>query len=116
MAQPDMHGINDINRRRFLALCGIALPGIWFVNAGLIRLPAETQLLVSGWCSFCAKEAEEVFGLAGVTHRPDRICDECLDLCLETLVEEHGWTPPPPQLFPPSGRQVRGVDIPAEIL
>ncbi|MBO0721732.1 MAG: hypothetical protein J2P41_12965 [Blastocatellia bacterium] len=31
---------------------------------------------VSGRCSFCGKEAGEVFGLAGVISRPTRICTE----------------------------------------
>ena len=42
---------------------------------------------MSGSCSFCGKEAREIFGLAGVIHRNIRVCDECVNLCLEIIVE-----------------------------
>src|SRR5262245_32261271 len=43
---------------------------------------------MSGSCSFCGKEVREIFGLAGVTHCNVRVCDECINLCLEIILEE----------------------------
>ena len=67
-----------IDRRRFLALCGGGVAGIWFSGTGLVRLPAEMVFAMSGSCSFCGKEAREVFGLAGVTMRNARVCNDCI--------------------------------------
>jgi ClpX C4-type zinc finger len=55
---------------------------------GLLRLPGRIVFAMSGSCSFCGKETREIFGLASVAHRNVRICDECINLCLEILVEE----------------------------
>jgi ATP-dependent protease Clp ATPase subunit len=47
-------------------------------------------------CSFCGKRQKQVCKMiAG----PDVfICDECVELCQEILVEESsGWQPPPPE-------------------
>jgi ClpX C4-type zinc finger len=77
-----------VSRRRFLALCGGGMTGIWLVGTGMVRLPDTVVFAMSGSCSFCGKEAREIFGLAGVTYRNVRICDECINLCLEIIVEE----------------------------
>ena len=77
-----------ISRRRFLAFCGGGITGIWLAGTGLVRLPDTVVFAMSGSCSFCGKEAREIFGLAGVTYRNVRICDECINLCLEIIVEE----------------------------
>src|SRR5262245_418681 len=55
---------------------------------GLLRLPGKMVFAMSGLCSFCGKEAREIFGLAGVAHRNIRVCDECINLCLKILVEK----------------------------
>ena len=77
-----------VSRRRFLAFCGGGITGIWLAGTGLVRLPDTVVFAMSGSCSFCGKEAREIFGLAGVTYRNVRICDECINLCLEIIVEE----------------------------
>jgi len=64
------------------------MTGIWLVGTGMVRLPDTVVFAMSGSCSFCGKEAREIFGLAGVTYRNVRICDECINLCLEIIVEE----------------------------
>ena len=86
-----------ISRRRFLAFCGAAVPGIWLADTGLIQLPARLVFAMSGSCSFCGKQAAEIFGLAGVTGRNARICTECIELCFDILAEELGTEPPLPQ-------------------
>lgn len=90
-----------MNRRRFLFLCGAATPGIWLAGSGLIRLPGRMVVALSGRCSFCSKAGTEVFGLAGVVGRPDRVCDECVGLCLEVLHDE-AVSPRPEPRTPPS--------------
>ncbi len=49
---------------------------------------------MSGSCSFCGKEAKEIFGLAGITHRNSRICNECIELCFDIVAEGGGIRPP----------------------
>jgi ClpX C4-type zinc finger len=87
---------HTVSRRRFLAFCGGGIAEIWLVGTGLVRLPAKLVFAMSGSCSFCGKEAGEIFGLAGITHRNVRVCDECINLCLEIIVEETGINPPLP--------------------
>jgi ClpX C4-type zinc finger len=77
-----------MNRRRFLALIGASVPGLWLDGVGLIQLPRRMVIEISGDCSFCGKDAREVFGLAGIIRRPDRICNECIDICLEVLKDD----------------------------
>jgi hypothetical protein len=77
-----------VSRRGFLAFCGGGIAGIWLVGTGLVRLPGKLVFAMSGSCSFCGKEPREIFGLAGVTYRNVRICDECINLCLEIILEE----------------------------
>jgi len=81
-----------VSRRGFLALCGGGFAGIWLAGTGFVSLPSEMVFAMSGSCSFCGKEANEIFGLAGVTHRNSRICNECIELCFDILAEEMGNT------------------------
>lgn|SRR5262245_61174512 len=90
-----------MNRRRFIALIGASLPGLWLDGTGLIQIPKRMVIALSGQCSFCGKNAKEVFGLAGVAGRSVRICNECIDICLEIyrddlLYGEYSPTPVPP--------------------
>lgn len=85
-----------MNRRRFIALIGAAAPGLWLEGTGLIQLPKRMVISISGRCSFCGKASREVFGLAGVMSRPTRICNECIDICLEILSDDLHLHPPPP--------------------
>jgi ClpX C4-type zinc finger len=88
-----------MNRRNFLALIGASVPGLWLNGVGLIQLPRKMVISVSGHCSFCGKEAGDVFGLAGVISRPTRICNECIDICFEIILDDiqMGLVPPSPE-------------------
>lgn len=90
--------MQKLTRRRFIALCGMAVPGIWLAGTGLVRLPARMVFAMSGSCSFCAKAAHELFGLAGVTGTNVRVCSECIDVCFEILRDDP-WRkhPAPPR-------------------
>src|SRR5262245_63282037 len=85
---------HPVSRRRFLAFCGGGIAGFWLVGMGLVRWPGKMVFAMSGSCSFCGKEAREIFSLAGVSHRNIRICDECINLCLKIIVEESAIKPP----------------------
>jgi ClpX C4-type zinc finger protein len=87
-----------MNRRYFVALIGAAIPGLWLDGSGLIQLPRRMVIDISGRCSFCSKYAREVFGLAGVTSRPTRVCNECIDICLEILRDDLLLNAPRPPL------------------
>jgi ClpX C4-type zinc finger len=82
-----------VSRRGFFALCGGGIAGICLVGTGLVRLPGKLVFAMSGSCSFCGKEAREIFGLAGVTHRNIRVCDECINKCLAIIAEQIGIKP-----------------------
>src|SRR5262249_20055765 len=93
-----------MSRRRFLALVGAAVPGLWLDGVGLIQLPRHMVVAISGQCSFCAKDAREVYGLVGTTTRPSRVCNECIDICLEILrydmyAQKISAPPPPAEHF-----------------
>jgi ATP-dependent protease Clp ATPase subunit len=45
-------------------------------------------LRAAGWCNFCGKRSQEVFGLAGIAERGVSICDECASLCLDIIGED----------------------------
>ena len=92
-----------ISRRRFFALCGGEVTGIWLAGRGLIRLPAQMVFAMSGSCSFCSRKGDETFGLAGVTHLNIRICDECLDLCCDILTAMDVEPPTPAPVEEASG-------------
>jgi ATP-dependent protease Clp ATPase subunit len=51
---------------------------------------------MSGSCSFCGKEANEIFGLVGIAGRNARICNECIELCFDILTDEVDFEPPEP--------------------
>ena len=90
----------QLNRRRFLALCGAVVPAIWMPGCGLVKLPGNMVLSMMGKCSFCQKNAKELFGVAGVIGRKERICNECVVLCLDILSEQYSgevkYHPPDP--------------------
>ena len=53
-------------------------------------------------CSFCGKRRDQVPGLVVSSARtgrntPAAICTECLDLCIEIVIEEFGETPGTPR-------------------
>jgi len=100
---------HHVGRRRFLALCGGGIAGIWFAGTGLVRLPARMVFAMSGSCSFCGKEAREVFGLAGITCRNVRVCDECIELCFDILAEEADIEPPVPARAEPDADPLERV-------
>jgi ATP-dependent protease Clp ATPase subunit len=95
-----------MNRRNFLALIGASVPGVWLNGVGLIQLPRKMVISVSGRCSFCGKEAREVFGLAGVISRPTRICNECIDICFEVLLDNIQMIAVPPS----PDQQIEGAE------
>lgn len=74
-----------MKRRHFLALIGIGTPGIWIDRSGLTQLQKHIVIAIAGQCSFCGKSAGEVLCLAGVIGRSARVCNECIDHCLEIL-------------------------------
>ena len=74
-----------MKRRHFLALVGIGHPGIWIDRVGLTQLRKHIVIAIAGQCSFCGKAAGDVMCLAGVIGHPARICNECVDICLEIL-------------------------------
>ena len=95
-----------MDRRKFLALTGAAMTGLWLAGAGLIQLSRRMVIAFSGRCSFCGKTAETVFALAGVIGRPERVCNECIEICLEILTDDllaESERLPPPPVFGTSG-------------
>lgn len=72
-----------MKRQNFLALIGIGNPGIWIDGPGLTPLSKNIVNSIIGKCSFCGKSAKEVLCMAGVISRLARICNECIDICLE---------------------------------
>lgn len=89
-----------MNRRRFLAIIGAgATSGMWIDGYGLAPLQKHIVIAITGQCSFCGKSAGNILRLAGVIGRPARICNECIDICLEI----YGGEPPnlTPSTLPP---------------
>ena len=76
----------ELDRRRFLLLCGAVAPGIWFSDVGLVRIPPAMVPVLAEACSFCGGLVSTCFGLAGVLPRSGAICPECVDLCREILL------------------------------
>ena len=72
-----------MKRRRFLAFVGLAVPSMWIEGVGPVYLPEQVILTLSGQCSFCGKTTEAVRYLAGEMRHPARICNNCVDRCLE---------------------------------
>jgi hypothetical protein len=79
--------------RRWYAFVGLPdAPGIWFADAGVIRMPERWTLdFIVGRCAFCGLGTRRVHAMAACVGRPPRICRDCIDLTLEILVE-HGHT------------------------
>lgn len=98
------------NRRRFLVLAGTAMTGLWLAGTGLIRLSRRMVIAFGGSCSFCDRGAEAVFGLAGTIGRPDLICNQCIEICLDILKDdpvvttERSASPPPTDSLMTHGR------------
>jgi ATP-dependent protease Clp ATPase subunit len=101
-----------MNRRNFLALIGAAVPGLWLNGVGFIQLPRQMVISFSGRCSFCGKEARDVFGLAGIITRPTRICNECIDICFEIMIGDILLmaVPPPPSVQIEAAESVITID------
>lgn len=83
-----------LSRRRFMFLLGGATTGLWLASTGLVRLQRSFVLSLAGSCSFCGKAREEVHALVGTTGHATKICDACIGLCCDILVEEAGLPPP----------------------
>lgn len=75
-------------------LLGGATTGLWLASTGLVRLERRFVLSLGGGCSFCGKDRAEVHALVGTPGRSVRICDECVELCLDIVGEEVGIQSP----------------------
>jgi hypothetical protein len=64
------------------------MTGLWLVGTGLIRLSRRMVIAFAGRCSFCNKAAGTVFSLAGAIGRPDLVCNECIQICLDILGDD----------------------------
>jgi len=68
------------------------------VTTQVAELSAGPEQEPRAQCSFCGKCRDQVAGLvvsSAQTGRntPATICTECLDLCIEIVIEEFGETP-----------------------
>src|SRR5262245_43005006 len=88
------------NRRWFLLLMGASATNVgarlWLPETGLIELPGRFAIELRGECSFCGKHAREVASLLGLRGRAQRVCDECIGLCMDILDPSGGLEPAPP--------------------
>lgn len=77
-------------RRGFLFLCAAAPPALWLAGHGVVSISGRMVLDLVGWCSFCGPGPSnwKQFGMAGVVGRSQRVCSDCVGLCLEILREE----------------------------
>lgn len=94
-----------MDQRRFLAIAGATVSGLFLPRTGLLEAP-RAMVLRLGSCSSCQQPAAGVRALAGVVGRQARICDGCLLLCLDIVSEERireGKPPRPraPRALPP---------------
>ena len=77
------------------------MTGLWLAGTGLIRLSRRMVVAFAGRCSFCNRATGTVFGLAGIVGRPDLICNQCIEVCLDILKDDplattaSGAHPPP---------------------
>src|SRR5262245_23651940 len=90
-------------------LLGTATTGIWLASTGLVRLERRFVLALGGSCSFCGKDRAETKMLVGTFGRPYKICDECVGLCCEILVEEAEKANPAP--LP----EMKAVNVPSDV-
>jgi hypothetical protein len=72
-----------MEQRRFLALIGVKGSGLWIDGAGLTPLDQSIVTAINGQCSFCGKSIKDVWCMAGVIGHLARICNECVERCLE---------------------------------
>lgn len=42
----------------------------------------------AGQCSFCGKNSSQVPAVVGLLGRDERICNECIEICLEMLLDD----------------------------
>lgn len=71
-----------------MLLLGGSATGVWLASTGLVRLERRFMIALGGKCSFCGKDRAEVVDLFGRSGIPERICNECLGLCLDIMREE----------------------------
>jgi hypothetical protein len=86
-----------LTRRGFLLMLGAAFgsttAGLWLPETGVVTVPRRMVLELTGTCSFCGVGPPAVTALAGVITRSARICDQCIDLCLQVYEVEFGAMP-----------------------
>ena len=71
-----------------MLLLGGAATGVWLASTGLVRLERRFTIALGGRCSFCGKDRVEVETLFGRRGIPEKICNECVGLCLDIMREE----------------------------
>jgi hypothetical protein len=77
-----------MNRRGFLVLAGLAIPGVCLARPEL-TLPRRTlRLLGHRRCSLCDVDPGGGVGFAGAVGRPGRICGDCVDICIDLFVDQ----------------------------
>lgn len=72
-------------RRGFLWLSGASGAGFCLATAVPDVRRAPMRIRLTGACSFCGQRLGEVFAIFGVSGREERICDECLGMCLDVI-------------------------------
>jgi hypothetical protein len=71
-------------------LLGGATTGLWLASTGLVQLERRFVMTLAGSCSFCRKDHAELQALVGTPGHSEKICDECIELCLDIVGEEVG--------------------------
>jgi len=83
-----------LSRRGFLLMLGAAFgsttAGLWLPETGVVTVPRRMVLELTGTCSFCGLRLPAVTALAGVVTRSPRICNQCIDPCLQVFEKEFG--------------------------
>ena len=75
-------------RRGFLFLCAATPPALWLAGHDVASLTGRMVIDLAGTCSFCGESRAQVRALSGVFGRPQRICDECVGLCVDVIRED----------------------------
>ena len=82
-----------LDRRGFLLLLGsigtTTAAGLWLPSTGVVALPGAMVLELRGTCSLCGETTPNVSVLAGALERSPRICDRCVPLAGDSIVD---WT------------------------